>query len=210
MSDAFDPDSAYALHSPEDHRRYYAALSQRYDSDFAEALAYRQPALVARAFVAGGGRGPVLDVGAGTGLLGVALAAQGVGPLDAVDLSPEMLAVARTKGCYRHLTVADLTQPLPALAGPVNGVVSSGTFTHGHLGPEVLEPLIALAAPGALFAFSVHSGVWQARGFAAALQSLRPRLDAFSVDEVPIYAAGATGDHAADRSRIVTFRLPAA
>ena len=161
MDDPGDLDSAYALRTPADNRRYYADWAARYDADFAQAMAYRQPSRVADAFVAGGGSGPVLDVGAGTGLLGVALAALGAVPIDGIDISPEMLAVARAKGCYRHLTVADLTLALPPLPRPCNGIVSSGTFTHGHLGPEVLDPLIAIAAPGATFAFSVHEGVWQ-------------------------------------------------
>lgn len=207
MDDPGDLDSAYALRNPEDHRRYYADWALRYDADFAEAMAYHQPALVAQAFVAAGGRGPVLDVGAGTGLLGIALAAGGIGPIDGIDLSPEMLAVARAKGCYRHLTVADLTNPLPSLATPIHGVVSSGTFTHGHLGPEVLPPLIAIAAPSAVFAFSVHQGVWQAQGFDAALQALSPVLLDLTVADAPIYATGAAGDHAGDRARIVSFRL---
>ncbi len=207
MDDPGDLDSAYALRSPEDNRRYYADWAARYDADFAEAMAYRQPSRVAGAFVAGGGSGPVLDVGAGTGLLGVALAAQGIAPVDGIDISPEMLAVAGTKGCYRHLTVADLTLALPPLSAPYRGIVSSGTFTHGHLGPEVLQPLIGIAAPGAVFAFSVHEGVWEARGFAAALAVLAPLITDLTIADQPIYDTGAAGDHAADRARIVSFRL---
>jgi hypothetical protein len=40
-------------------------------------MEYRLPAHVAAAFVSAGGTGPVLDVGAGTGLLAEALRAQG-------------------------------------------------------------------------------------------------------------------------------------
>ncbi len=202
-----DLDSAYALRSPEDHRRYWADFAARYDADFAEAMAYRQPSNVAHAFVAAGGGGPVLDVGAGTGLLGVALAAQGIGPVDGIDISPEMLAVARAKGCYRHLTAADLTQPLPPLSQTYQGVVSSGTFTHGILGPEVLTRLIAIAAPGATFALSVHQGVWDKHGFGAALDALVAQISDVTITDAPIYASGAAGGHAADRSMIVTFRL---
>jgi predicted TPR repeat methyltransferase len=207
MHDPGDLDSAYALQSPADNRRYYAGRAARYDADFAQAMAYRQPALVARAFADAGGRGPVLDVGAGTGLLGIALAAAGIGPVDAIDISPEMLAVARAKGCYRHLTVADLTQPLPPLAAPYGGIVSSGTFTHGHLGPAVLAPLIGLAAPGALLALSVHLGVWDAMGFPAALAALGPRIADLTTTEIAIYDSAAAGEHAADRSFVLCFRV---
>ncbi len=206
MDDPADLDGAYALRTPADNRRYYAGWAARYDGDFAEAMAYRLPSLVADAFVAAGGAGPVLDVGAGTGLLGIALAAAGLGPVDGIDISPEMLALARAKGCYRHLSEADLTLPLPHLHAPYHGMVSSGTFTHGHLGPEVLLPLIAIAAPGAVFAFSVNAGVWDTRGFAPALHALAPRIEALTVTVEPIYD-GATGTHATDTAQIVTFRL---
>jgi predicted TPR repeat methyltransferase len=148
----------------------------------------------------------VLDVGAGTGLLGIALAARGVGPVDGIDISADMLGQARAKGCYRHLVEADLTAALPLLPVPYNGLTSSGTFTHGHLGPEVLPPLLDLCASGATIAFSVNSGVWTARGFDAALQGLSPRLTALTVAIEPIYDA-ADEAHVADTARIVSFRL---
>ena len=169
-------------------------------------MAYRLPSLVSGAFVAAGGLGPLLDVGAGTGLLGVALAAAGVGPVDGIDISPDMLGLARAKGCYRHLVEADLTAALPPLPAPYRGITSSGAFTHGHLGPEVLPPLLDLCAPGATVAFSVNSGVWTARGFDAALQALAPRIAALTVAVEPIYDA-ADEAHAADTARIVSFRL---
>lgn len=206
MEDPSDLDGAYALRTPEDNRRYYAGWANRYDTDFAARMAYRLPDLVAAAYVAAGGQGPVLDVGAGTGLLGVALAARGTGPVDGLDLSPEMLDLARAKGCYRSLWQADLTAPLPALPGPWAGMASSGTFTHGHLGPGVLGPLLALLAPGAVVALSVNAGVWTSLGFPEALASLPvgpPR-----VTEAAIYGDGALDPaHAADRAMIVTFTL---
>ena len=206
MEDPSDLDAAYALRTPEDNRRYYAGWAARYDADFADRMAYRLPALVAGAFVGAGGAGPVLDVGAGTGLLGVALAAAGVGPVDGIDISPDMLGQARAKGCYRHLVEADLTATLPPLPAPYRGMTSSGAFTHGHLGPEVLPPLLNLCAPGATIAFSVNSGVWTTRGFEAALQALAPRIAALTVTVEPIYDA-ADDPHAADTARIVSFRL---
>lgn len=203
-----DPDlgGAYALRTPEDHRRYYAAWAARYDADFAARMAYRLPDLVAAAYAAAGGAGPVLDVGAGTGLLGVALAARGIGPVDGVDLSPEMLAAARAKGCYRRLAQADLTAGLPPLDTPYAGLASSGTFTRGHLGPDVLVGLFDLCAPGAVVALSVHEAVWEAQGFAAAL-SPGGRIASAETMAEPIYAAATDDPHARDHAMIVTLRL---
>lgn len=200
-----DLDGAYALRTPEDNRRYYAAWAATYDTDFAGKLAYRTPRLAARAFVAAGGVGPVLDVGAGTGLVGVALAAEGVGPVDGIDLSPEMLEKAGKKGCYRHLLQADLTAPLPVFPCVYNGMTSAGTFTHGHLGPDVLAPLLAVLAPGAVLAFTVHEAVWERLDFAGVLAKL-PVRD-LRTERVAIYGPEAEGEaHACDHALMVTAR----
>jgi len=214
MEQGPDLSSALALTSDEDRLRLYRAWAATYDADFAAAMEYRLPAHVAAAFLSAGGPssqggGPVLDVGAGTGLLAEALRAQGfAGRIDGVDLSPEMLAVAGAKGLYGQLVQADVTRPLP-LAGGYAGVVSSGTFTHGHVGPEALGPLLEVAASGALFAFSVNAGVWAALGFDRALAGMAGRIVGLTLAEVPIYgpaAAGRDPDHAAQTAQIVLFR----
>lgn len=197
---------AYAIRSPEDCARVYADWAASYDAGFAAEMDYRLPAHVAAAFLAAGGRGPVLDVGAGTGLCAEALRAQGfAGEIDAVDLSPEMLARAGAKGLYRALHHADITRPL-RWTDRYQGLVSSGTFTHGHVGPEALGPLLAVLAPGALLAVSVNLGVWERLGFDAALAALAGRLTLRQTLDVPIYGAAAQAldpAHAEDRARIV-------
>lgn len=200
---------AYALNGPDDCLRLYAEWAQSYDDEFAAGMDYQLPAHTAAALRAMTlPEGPILDVGAGTGLLAVALRALGVrAPIDAVDLSPAMLARAREKGIYRALHVADITRPLP-LRETYAGVVSSGTFTHGHVGPEGLAPLLALARPGAGFALSVNAAVWQAKGFAEALDALGPAIDGLDLREVAIYGAGVQRrdpSHADDRALILRF-----
>ncbi len=196
-----DLDSAYALQTPEDNRKLYAEWAGSYDDDFAARMAYRLPALVAAAYR---GSGPVLDVGAGTGLLGQALAARGVGPVDGIDISAEMLAVARGKGVYRDLRLADVTQPL-ALERRYAGVVSSGTFTHGHVGPQAIAGLLDVAASGACFALSVNKGVFAAQGFAAVLAGLSDRITGLHLQEEAIYADAKDPAHRDDTAIIVTF-----
>ena len=202
-----DLSNAYALNGAEDIRRLYAGWAESYDADFATGMDYRLPAEVAAAFLRHDPPpGPVLDVGAGTGLLTQALRGLGhAGPVDALDLSAEMLARAGAKGLYRDLIAADVTKALP-VAGYA-GIVSSGTFTHGHVGPEALGPLLAAARPGALFALSVNRGVWDSLGFGSALAALP--VTGLDRAEVAIYgqrAASLDPAHAADRALIVTFR----
>ncbi len=52
--------------------------------------------------------GPVLDLGCGTGLIGLAIGDLPVGPLVGVDISPRMLAHAAAKRLYAELHEADV------------------------------------------------------------------------------------------------------
>lgn len=203
-----DLDKAYALNGPEDCARLYADWAASYDAGFAADMDYRLPAHVAAAFLAhGGSAGPVLDVGAGTGLLAAALRDQGLtADIDGIDLSPDMLARAAEKRLYRQLFAADVTQAL-ALHRRYGGIVSSGTFTHGHVGPGALDHLEAVATPGALFALSINAGVYRDKGFDRALAQ-RPDV---RLIEVAIYGPGArqgTAGHADDRALIALWRQP--
>lgn len=201
-----DVDAAYGLDGPEAAKRLYEGWAETYDTDFAAASGYRAPGVVAAAYAAAGGAGPVLDVGAGTGLVGEALATLGVGPVDATDLSPEMLEIARGKGVYRALIEADILQGLPVEPGRYAGMVSAGTFTHGHVGPEALDALLRAAAPGALFVLSVHEGVYAPAGFEAKLDALGEAITALSLTPERIYAEGSDSPHADDRMFLVAFR----
>jgi SAM-dependent methyltransferase len=53
-------------------------------------------------------RGPVADLGCGTGRTGAWLREHGAREIDGVDLTPEMLAQARERGVYRRLVEADV------------------------------------------------------------------------------------------------------
>ena len=48
------------------------------------------------------------DLGCGTGRTGAWLRARGVARLDGIDMTPEMLAIARTRGIYDHVVEADV------------------------------------------------------------------------------------------------------
>jgi SAM-dependent methyltransferase len=90
------------------------------------------------------------DLGCGTGRTGAWLRAQGVGAVDGVDVTPEMLARARERGAHDHLVEADVADTgLPG--GAYDLVVCS--LVDEHL--DALAPLYAeaarLAAPGACF-----------------------------------------------------------
>ncbi|SFL70424.1 class I SAM-dependent DNA methyltransferase [Shimia aestuarii] len=207
MSPKKDPnlEAAYSLKTPQDSRRLYRDWAQTYDTGFAQASDYVLPREVARYFVEAGGVGPVLDVGAGTGLCGAILTALGTTPCDATDISQEMLDVADTKSIYRTLFVGDLTKRLPVEDATYDGIVSSGTFTNGHVGPDALDELLRITRPGALFALSIHERHFETVGFRAKLDALSDRICDLHLPKARVYGESAHGPHKDDRCFIALF-----
>lgn len=198
--------AAYALKTPADNKRLYAEWAGDYDRGFAAREDYQLHIHTARAFVGAGGQGPVLDVGAGTGLCGAVLADLGVGPIDATDISAEMLDEAMRKDIYRDAIEADLNEGIPVPRDSYSGIVSSGTFTHGHLGPEVLPALLRVARHGAQFALSINSQHYETKGFASALRELeKDKIENLQLKEVRIYGDLAAGPNKDDTALIALF-----
>jgi SAM-dependent methyltransferase len=55
------------------------------------------------------GVGPAVDLACGTGRIGAWLKRSGVSTIDGVDMTAEMMEVAREKGIYRRLVLADVS-----------------------------------------------------------------------------------------------------
>ena len=91
--------AAYEAQRPEDVAAIYDNWSETYDADMS-AAGYRHPticlALLARHLPRGAA--PLLDAGAGTGLIGEWLAITGYPQVEALDISQGMLTKAAAKG----------------------------------------------------------------------------------------------------------------
>ncbi len=160
----------YDAQAPEQVAAAYDAWAASYDAEMA-AAGYRHPsigcALLARH--APRGTGPVLDAGCGTGLLGDWLGILGFGPVEGLDLSAGMLAVARAKGSYARLHQLALGGPLPFADGAFAAVISTGVFTTGHVGAEALPELVRITQEGGPLVLTVKTTLWEG-GFAEALR----------------------------------------
>ncbi len=197
--------TAYSVDGPDANRALYAQWAATYDADFVAASGYvyheHVVDLLLRTRPSLGLDDAVLDVGCGTGVVGEALRARTPAAIDGIDISPEMLERAGAKrldgdAVYRDLIVADLTGPIDVASDRYTALISTGTFTHGHVGPDALGELVRVCAPGASCAIGINASHFVEHGFDTALKRLEDDGVLTTVDlaSVPIYTA-APGDH---------------
>jgi predicted TPR repeat methyltransferase len=135
-------------------------FSSHYDTKMRDILSYQAPERLQemiRAEMGEAGGLEILDLGCGTGLAGVGLkerAARLVG----IDLSPEMIELARERGIYDQLEVAEITEWLEQTTAEFDLIIACDCLVYfGDL-----QPVAALAAkrlkPGGCFAFTTERG----------------------------------------------------
>jgi SAM-dependent methyltransferase len=203
--DGYDLEEAYEINGPDEARRMYGAWAESYDESFGRAWGYvapREIAAILKAEIAPSAE--ILDIGAGTGLVAEHLPGLTV---DAIDITPEMLNVSRGKGLYRTLMLGDLTKALDIPDASYDAVVSCGTFTHGHVGPECFPELLRITKAGAVFACGTIGPVLDGAGFGSALARLvaAGRITPIAWRDIPIYE-GAEHPHKDDRGLVMVFR----
>ncbi|MFK8019746.1 MAG: class I SAM-dependent methyltransferase [Pseudomonadales bacterium] len=205
-------EDAYSVKTPEDNKELYSSWSASYDSGFAMGRGYIYPQQIAKQYsqIAQQDDGPILDVGAGTGLVAEALLKNCSRPIDAIDISKEMLDAAAAKKVYQRLILADLSQTIPIEDGVYGAVVSAGTFTHGHVGPSAINELLRIAKPGALFCLGINGTAFDKYGFGSAFARLSSEelIESLRFSQVQYYEK-AEDEHADDRGYVAIFRKPA-
>ncbi|PNQ20189.1 class I SAM-dependent methyltransferase [Rhizobium sp. YIC5082] len=140
--------------------------ADRFETSLVEKLDYSVPQKLAKLIgkaAKGGVFDTIVDIGCGTGLLGVEIRTF-ANRLEGFDISQNMLGKAEEKGLYDHLDQADLS-----LEPETSGLFTSMLAQHRadlvaaadvmmYLGSlEAVMPLVsALLAPSGFFAFSVE------------------------------------------------------
>ena len=207
MSEKKGLKDAYSIKTPEDSINLYRSWASTYDSDFAKQNDYRSPLEIAKYFdkYSNNKDTPILDVGAGTGLIGELLNASSR-EIDAIDISPEMLNIARLKNCYSKIIEADLTKRLLINDNHYGAIVSAGTFTHGHVGPDVLDELLRVTRSGGLFVFTIHYKLYKKAGFDKKFLEIEKSITKPNFHEVYAYGNNPDKDHGSDKVIIPVFR----
>jgi ubiquinone/menaquinone biosynthesis C-methylase UbiE len=214
----FNVDDAYAVKTPADNIRLYGEWAETYEEDLVNNIGYVVYLRVAEHMICQRSllKGPVLDVGCGTGLVGECLRKGGIDVIDGIDISPLMIAEAGKKKTqdgdpvYRRLITADLTKKLNIPDGQYAGFISAGTFTKGHLGPDSLDELWRIAASGAISVIGVKSTHYTAAHFHEKLSSdvTNGTITKPDIVEVNMYSEKTNNpQHADDKYLIVMCRL---
>ena len=214
-SQAIGLKDAYSVESPEDNRALYAKWADTYESEFTVPRRYVYDANAAELLCGGfSGSGPVLDAGCGTGLVGEQLRRLGIAVVDGIDISVEMLAKARSKTAadgspvYRQLVEADLTGPVNIASDNYAGIVSAGTFTHGHVGPDGIIELLRIAHPGARCVIGVNASIFETNGFKDRFERSAAEgvIDGLEVQLRQVYE-GADGSEPNHMAQIAVFTV---
>ena len=106
----------------------------------------------------------IIDVGCGTGLVGEKLKAKDFIYFDGLDISKDMLSIAKSRG-YRNLFLGSLNKQLPVLDDAYDAAMCIGVFTHGHVSSDRFNELCRIVKPGGYVCFTINEGVFEEDGF---------------------------------------------
>ena len=164
-------EEAYALDGVEGAKALYEGWAASYDAEIQE-NGYVTPRRCAEALagLTDDLSAPVLDLGCGTGLSGLALRAAGFTTVDGLDISPAMLALSRARdGVYRSLGQVNPDQAIPAQGGDYAHVVAAGVISPDHAPAGTINEILDLLPSGGCLVFSLNDHALEDPSFPAKL-----------------------------------------
>ncbi|CAN5634401.1 hypothetical protein BH24ACT22_BH24ACT22_10550 [soil metagenome] len=174
MGKKHQPDRLASVYDARDSRQtaeLYDEWAAEYERDVLS-YGYTTPAVIAGLLGrhVGARDGSVLDAGVGTGMMGEVIRPLGYTDLSGIDLSENMLNLAREKNVYGSLRQMELGERLDFPSDSFAAVVAAGVFTPGHAPPHSLEELLRITLSNGHIIFSVRSN--EDSGFAEKQRAL--------------------------------------
>lgn len=159
--------------SPEELMAAYSEWADNYDGDLLGEMGYVAPMIASKLLQNYLDRKDtrILDAGCGTGIVGELLHQDGYGNIEGLDYSQDMLNKARAKSIYKTLNRGDLTGSLDIEDATYDAIISVGTFTCGHVGPEAFGELIRITRTGGHLCFTVREQAWEEDDYRAKLRN---------------------------------------
>jgi predicted TPR repeat methyltransferase len=138
----------------------FREFSSNYDSKMRDNLSYQAPERLQdliRSEIGDAAGLEILDIGCGTGLAGAALKERAA-RLAGVDLSPEMIELARARGIYDRLEVAEITEWLEGTQAQFDLIVACDCLVYFGDLQQVAASAARRLNPGGCFAFTTERG----------------------------------------------------
>jgi predicted TPR repeat methyltransferase len=139
---------------------HFDSYADDFEKSLISELKYQAPKLVARAIAKVRGKKPppadILDLGCGTGLVGVKMKPLAK-TLTGVDLARKMVQIARKRGIYDKLAVAEVTKYLRDNRNKFDIIVNADVMIYFGDITALFRAAAAALRPGGLYAFSVES-----------------------------------------------------
>ena len=114
----------------------------------------------------------ILDVGCGTGNMGLVLHQLGYSNLEGLDPSAGMLAIAQKKEIYQQLHPLYLDSQIDLPEASYDAIVAAGVLTHGHAPPESLDGILKLLKTDGIVIFSMSAIAHDKFGFKQKMDGL--------------------------------------
>ena len=92
----------------------------------------------------------ILDIGAGTGIIGSLLKKNGYENIDGLDASPKMLEMAKEKNCYKKLinSIVAHNIRLPIDDRSYDVIIMAGVFCPGHISVDAFNEILRITKSG--------------------------------------------------------------
>lgn len=171
--------------STDELKNKYDSWASAYDVDVGKDWSF-MPVAIARTVskLLNNKNAAILDAGAGTGLVGEALAKQGYNNLTAVDLSEKMLDIAKERQVYKALHQCNLEdESVFSNSTNFDVVIAAGVFAYAHAGVEILNNLFNLLKEEGIFLLTIREDYRQQ--MQTSLEQLSWKL--VSEESFPIY-----------------------
>lgn len=142
----------------EETKQNYSKWAKNYEEDIVD-MGYNGGPIAAHCFLALNvpKNAHIIDIGAGTGIVGAVLQSNGYQHIDALDGNEDMLAVLKGKGCYRSV-VNSMVSPevvLPVEEKSYDVAILAGVFLPGHIAIRSLEQIVKVVKSGGLVCWSM-------------------------------------------------------
>jgi predicted TPR repeat methyltransferase len=115
---------------------------------------------------------PILDAGAGTGLMGSILDALGYREQIGIDISAGMLNKANERDVYKDLRQMALGEKLYFPSDHFGACQAIGVFTAGHAPASAFDELVRVLCIGGYIIFSLLEDIYVPNGYKDKFESL--------------------------------------